>query len=512
MAVFIACCWPFMKQLGIEVDEAMIGNGIYERLAPWYSWHFGDNEIPVMLLTYLGALKTWLYSVLFLIWTPGPVSLRLPMVLVGAATVALTFRFVDVCVGRRAAWIAAALLATDPSFVLTGSFDFGFIAFQFVFKLGALLLLVRFHQRPAAWKLAGAFFLLGLALWDKAVFLWILAALGVAAIVVFRREVWSHVTRRNCAIACTAFVAGALPFIVYNIARPLETFTSNVKLEPDNPLIKVVLLKRSIDGSGLFGWVTAPDAGPSPVAPHSLAQRTAFLVSRTFHAPVSNWMIPAFILSLFLIPWALRTPVRRVVLFSLLVFAITWLLMFVTTGAGGAVHHVILLWPFHLIAIAAVFSQVLKKWSIPIVAVLCFVNLLVVNQYYVAMVHNGPAVRWTDAFTPLTTWLCSTKAPAILVADWGIIETLNLVSEGELPVEDAATAIRANNRAAMRNWMAADRDIWVTHSREYEQWPGQYDTLRKTAESLGYSQEMLQIIHDRNGRPIFEIFRFRHAG
>ena len=187
-----------MKQLGIEVDEAMIGNGIYERAAPWYSWHFGENEIPVMLITYLGALKAWIYSGLFLIWAPGPVSLRLPMVLVGAVTVALTFRFVDVCVGRRAAWIAAALLATDPSFVLTGTVDFGFIALQFVFKLGALLLLVQFHRRPAVWRLAGAFFLLGLALWDKAVFLWILAAVAIAAIVVFRREIVVASDRAQC--------------------------------------------------------------------------------------------------------------------------------------------------------------------------------------------------------------------------------------------------------------------------------------------------------------------------
>ena len=258
--------------------------------------------------------------------------------------------------------------------------------------------------------------------------------------------------------------------------------------------------------------LTAPDAGPSPVLPHSLTQHAAFLVSRIFHAPASDWMIPAFIAALLLFPWALGTAVRRMVLFSLLVFAITWVLMFVTKGAGGAVHHVILLWPFHLIVIAAVFSQVLKKWSIPMAAVLCFVNLLVVNQYYVTLVHNGPGVRWTDAFTPLTNWLYDTRAPAILTADWGILETLNLVSEGDLPVQDASIAIRANDRAALQRLLAADRDIWVTHSRDYEQWPGQYDTLIRTAESLGYSQELLQTIHDRNGRPIFEIFRFRHAG
>src|SRR5690349_12384370 len=100
-----------MKRLGIEVDEAMLGNGLYQRLAPYYSWHMSGNEIPVMLLTYLGALKTWLYNPLFAIWRPGPVSLRLPMLLVGAGTIVLFFLLLDRSIGRRAAWIGAALLA-----------------------------------------------------------------------------------------------------------------------------------------------------------------------------------------------------------------------------------------------------------------------------------------------------------------------------------------------------------------------------------------------------------------
>lgn len=180
LAVFIASGWPFMKKLGIEVDEALIGSGIYPGLPPWYSWHWFGNEIPVMLMTYLGALKTWLYSGIFAIAAPTPLALRLPMMIVGAFTLVLFFLFLDRAVGRRPAWIGVVLLSTDPSFVLTESIDLGFVALQQAFKLGALLLLMAFHRRQSTQCLAGAFFGLGLALWDKAIFVWILVALAGA--------------------------------------------------------------------------------------------------------------------------------------------------------------------------------------------------------------------------------------------------------------------------------------------------------------------------------------------
>ncbi len=189
--------------------------------------------------------------------------------------------------GRRAAWIGTALLATDPIFIVTESIDFGFVALQHAFKLGALVLLVAYHHRPSAFKLAGASFLFGLAMWDKAVFAWILASIVLAGAAVFWREVLQHLTVHNAVVAGAAFLLGALPFVIYNVARPLETLTQNAHLMPDNPRIKLILLKRTIDGSGLFGYVTASRcrAAARDAARRNAARRVCFerMVSRANH-------------------------------------------------------------------------------------------------------------------------------------------------------------------------------------------------------------------------------------
>ncbi len=514
----MAAGWPLMKKLGIEADEAMLGNGIYERAAPWYSWHLFGNEIPVMLITYLGALKTWIYNGIFAIWHPSAVSLRLPTMLLGVLTILLFFQFLDSVIGRAGAWIGAALLATDPSFIITEPVDWGFVAIQQALKLGALVSLIAFHRRPSRLKLAGAFFLFGLAMWDKAVFSWVLAAVVIAGTLVFWREVRSHTSAENIVAAVGGFVAGSLPLLIYNIARPLETLRASARFSTDAALGKLYLLKRTIDGSAAFGFITARDPGPHPGAPHSLIQHAGFWINGLFGAPTTTWTAIALVVAIVAVAALWERIEQRAVSFALLVMLFTWAQMFLTTGAGAALHHVILLWPFHLLVIAAVivsaarFAGRYKTHVIVLIAaMLVFSNLLVANHYFVALVRNGPSVRWTDAFPLLNAWLYDAHAKHIEIVDWGILETLNLVSEGELPVEDASTLLRAPDANEIARRLQEPETLWVTHGDGYEIWPGVSATLDRIASRLGYSKELLQTIHDRNGRPIFDIFGFRRG-
>jgi hypothetical protein len=519
--VFIAQGWPFVRGLGIEVDEALIGYGIYLRIPAYYSWHWGGYEIPVMLLTYMGTLKAWIYNGIFAMLPPSATVLRAPMMIAGVLTIWIFFWFLKRIAGRTAAWIGALLLATDTSFLLTDTIDFGGVALQHVFKLGAILLLLRFHQSGSRNYLAGGFLLLGLGLWDKAVFLWVLGGLGIAAIAIFPRELLPHLKIHNIAAASIAFIMGALPFVVYNVAHPLETFRANVNVSADNDRIKVHLLRQSLNGEVNFTFLTAPDPGPAPGRPHRLTQRVAFAVSDFFGHPTNNWIIPAWVLSLLTVPFVWDIIPRRAVLFSIILPLVTWIQMLLTTGAGAAVHHIILLWPFHLALIAIVLSRLAmkaKNFAKPILVaaalLLCGRNVLLNNQYYVELVRNGGSVRWTDAFTPLIQSLKQRGAHEVFLVDWGITETVNLLTEGGVPVHDLSFGIRDSAAdPRYRQWeaslMESKNNLWVGHSAGAEQWPGINAKLSEIAAASGYRKELLETVLDRNGRAIFELFRFR---
>lgn len=503
---FVAAGLLFIPRLGIEVDETIVANGIYPHGSPWYSWSFGGVELPVMLISYLGALKTWMYSVLFFFVQPRPMALRLPTLLLGAAALWLFFGLLDRTVSRRAAWIGTLLLATDSSYLLMNAVDYGPVTLQFVFKLAALVLVVNFHRTGQRRQLAGAFFLLGLAMWDKAVFAWALFGLVSGAMAVFPREVLAELTWKNVRTAAIAMALGASPLIVYNVARPLETLRANAQTEQLAVFGKSVILTRTMDGSVLFGFMTALDGGPNPGQPGRWYQSASFVLSELLGAPHTNltlWATGAAMLSLALL-W--RTPARKPILFGLVVGITTWLAMVLTAGAGAAAQHVILLWPFHFLMLAAAISQIPLRAGVAAVTVLlCGSSIAVTNQYYVELIRNGPTLRWTDAMDPLHRYLTDLQARRIYVADWGILETMNLLSEGELPIRGADLSSDDGIRVMLRD----SRNVFVAHAQGAAIHPNERAALEDLAQREEYVEEPVATINDRNGRPAFDVFRFR---
>lgn len=514
--LFFATGLLFVPRLGIEVDEAIIANGIYDHGDAWYSWKFGDSEVPVMLISYLGALKTWFYNFVFLFTPPRPMVLRVPMLLLAAGTLWLFFELLDRTLGRRAAWIGTLLLATDTSYLLMNTADYGPVTLQFVFKLGALVLLMRFHQGASFHKgasrgaLGGAFFLLGLGLWDKAVFAWVLFGLAVAAVAVFPRDVRKHLSGANIAVAGLAMLAGALPLVIYNIARPLETLRSNAHLEQTGVLAKAELLRRTMDGYVMFGFLTASEPGPQPGQTKHWYQSLSIAASGWTGRPHHNAMLGAAIASVLALAFLWKTfgksGARRPILFGAIACAGTWLPMVLTAGAGAAAQHVILLWPFHLIPVAAVLAQIpLRGAGALVTALLCGSNLAVTNHYYADLLRNGPAIRWTDAMDPLHRYLADLHARQIVAADWGFMETMNLLSEGELPMIYADTG----SEQAMETLLRDPSNVFVAHSPGFAFHPGERAALEDLARREQYQQELITTIQDRSGRPTFDVFRFR---
>src|SRR6202035_2401581 len=93
----------------------------------------GRHIIPRMLLSYMGATKTWLYFVIFKLWSPSLYSVRVPVILLYALTIWVFYDVLRMAHSRRAGVVGALLLATDPIYILSGSF--GWCNLQNVFML-----------------------------------------------------------------------------------------------------------------------------------------------------------------------------------------------------------------------------------------------------------------------------------------------------------------------------------------------------------------------------------------
>ena len=178
----------FLSLLGLQNDEALFANGIFKPYAVADVLRIGHSTLPLMLMSYLGTLKSWIYRPIFQLFGTGVVAMRLPMLLAGAASIWIFYILLRRIAGERAALFGCGLLAVDSMYLLTSTFDWGPVALQHLLLLSAMTLLFRFFRDPRPRLLFWGCFLLGLAMWDKALAIWMIGGMGVALLVVVPRQ------------------------------------------------------------------------------------------------------------------------------------------------------------------------------------------------------------------------------------------------------------------------------------------------------------------------------------
>ena len=328
--------------------------------------------------------------------------------------------------------LGAFLLASDASFILTDTFDWGPVAIEHFLLVTGCFFLVKFSQARGAgsrqiagrWSLFMGFFLFGLALWNKAIFIWALAGLFCAAVTVLWPEIRRLLRPTTAAIACTAFLAGALPLVVYNVHHPNVTVGSNAHFETNAFPAKFHMLLGTLDGSAMFGFLSGFDDQPNPKAAVSLRGRAADWIGAHTGRPRHDAVVLALLLGLLLVPWWWK---RRTARFSLVFMCITWLAMAITRDAGMSAHHSVLLWPFPQLFLAtALASLPWRKMAMIAGAALVAINLLVVNQAVADFERNGAIRNFSDAVFPLANEFTDPARPVITV-DWGIVDVLGFL-------------------------------------------------------------------------------------
>ena len=509
----------FIPHLGLQNDECLFANGIFKPYAVTYVAQIGHSRLPLMLMSYLGTLKSWMYRPIFQFFGTGTGAVREPMVLAGAAGLWLFFQFLRRAAGYRAAILGCGLLAADSLYLLTICFDWGPVAMQHLMLLGGISLLLGFYQERDPRRLFWGWFLLGLGMWDKALMIWMLAGMGVAVLALYVREILGVFSWRRLAISVLGFLLGALPLVVYNVDQKFITFRGNASYETGNIAGKARLLQATADSRALFGWLVNEDwQTPAPHAPKGVVQSASARISALTGRQRHNWMVYAFVLALLLTPFA--GAARRAILFALITMAVAWLQMAVTANAGGSVHHAILIWPLPEMVIAISFaaaSRRLKRAGLPALAVVLAVmmasGLLVTNEYFYLMIRNGGGQNWTDAIYALSRYLEGTQAGNIFCMDWGMMDSLRLLHRGKLPLRVGTDPISKksltdDDRTMLGKQISEPDHLFINHTKDWEFFQGVNDRLVAYASEAGYRREVLATIPDEYGRNVYEVYHF----
>lgn len=520
----LAIGFSFLPYPGIQNDEALFSSGIYDAGRALSNLTVFKHRIPMMLISYLGALKSWIYAPILAIWQPSVWSVRLPVLVIGAVTLWLFWGVACRISGTRAAVAGCALLAFDTTWLLTTVFDWGPVVFQHLLTVGGVLSLVRFHQNASRRSLGLGSFLFGLALWDKALFAWTLAAMAASVLVLFPRAVRQAASRRNMILALIWFSVGAFPFLRYNVQKRGETWRQNVVWTTGDLAGKTHLLRSSLDGSGLFGYIAYDDSADNPRRPATALERASVALSTLASHPRKGPLPYLLAAAVLLIPFLWRTPARRSALFALFTGALIWLQMAFVQSAGGSVHHTALIWPWPQLLVGVTFAEAsrrLKRAGAPLLAAVlilaCGSSLLVTNEYLARLISNGASRSWTDASQPLFETLWQTPAKLVYIVDWGIFDTQRLLSQNRLPLRWGPGPLLKekpddSDWRELREMIGDPEHIIVGHTPPYEEFPNVHRRLALMAEDAGFRRELLHTVRDSHGRAVYEVFRFRRAG
>lgn len=522
--LFAAAGLLFLPYPGAQYDELLFLNGVVrpEVAEFWVNLPWA-GRVPTMQMTYLGTLKAHLFKPVFQIWGFSDWTLRLPALLLGAVSIWLFFLTSRRLGGAKAALAATALLATDACYLLTAVFDWGPVVIQHLCLTAGLYAMVRFGQEgKARWLLAGAFFA-GLGVWDKALFLWVLGGFGLGALLVFPRDVWRIARdRRLAAAAVLGFVLGAAPFLHYNLKSGWRTFEGNARRDEMSALVlKAMVLDRTLDGSGLLGYLVR-ESPEGPPADLTEREKKFLAAAEWLGMPRQSWQAVLLVLALAAAPllnW--QSGRRRPAMLVTVAIAVAWAQMAWTRDAGGSVHHAILLWPlFHLqaaLAAAALLERAGRKAAVAVLAVFagCAAsNASVLSTYLAHMIAYGPQSVWTDASRSLVQFLEGQPGRAAFAADWGILHEVIFYGKNRIPMIGHADGIVLNSdsnpQAAqeLEQALADPRQLFITFTDGRDVFPETRRKLIAFAEARGYKRRSVALIADRHGAAVFEIHEF----
>jgi len=484
------------------------------------------GDFPLMTIEYLGSLKTLLFIPVARLFGSSTTVIRLFTLAIAACAVFATYRFTARAFSSGAALVATLLLALDQSFILRTKVDWGPNALALACKMIALAVFVRWWRSRHAALLAAVGVILGLGLYNKTDFAWVLLTLAAATILVYPRELRRALTPGNVAAGLGGFVVGAIPFIIYNLRDPLASFRRG---NPEgvrwyDPAIlraalgqRVQLLIDLLDGRSLDGPIGIT---PAAVRPFSFGTPFAGIFAVALLAALAVALLPQ--------RRVFSPRFMRGVRWLLICMGVFFACAVATPGASGH-HHILNIYPFPHLLVGVMLAdgtaalnrngrQRLPLASLGagvILLALVASNLALLDNTSRALQQTGGTGRWSDAIYGVADDLRQRPADAPIYAmDWGIQWRLSTLLEGRVSGIEEPWVALINPAAASdttARLLANPRAEYIVALPGTVAFPTAWQAMQEYATQRGYRLEILRTYYQRDGVPTLQRCRFLPA-
>jgi hypothetical protein len=126
---------------------------------------------------------------------------------------------------------------------------------------------------------------------------------------------------------------------------------------------------------------------------------------------------------------------------------------------------------------------------------------------------NGAVGGWTDASYRLAGAVSHYQTSWIGTVDWGYKNGLRMWYGNDLKMFSATdqtrkTSMSEDDRRAFLAELGSPGSVYIQHTDDKQMYDNVNVQLRDAALALGYAEQVERVVHDNQGRPVFEIFRF----
>ena len=532
LVVFLALCLYQIELPGLHYDEAREAGVPAMQLVmgqPVETFRGSGIRItgrifPLMVTDYIGALNIYLLLPFFALLGSNVFALRLMPIVFAVLTLLLTYLLAQQLFNRRVAVITCLLLAVNPSFIFWSRQGVFVTSITATIAVASLLCWLRWYRERRACHLYWGAYLLGLGLYAKLLFLWVIVALGATFFVLKMsslrkgfclRAISERLAYRQLAIALLCFLLGIFPLIIHNVQTKgtFLTLTGNLTSTyygasnlafAENLATRLEQFKVVLNGGHLWylGGVFTNDLYP-------------FL------------FVGAGLACILVVILKARREWRRVA-FPFLMLAFMALASCFTVSALWSTHYAVLV-PFLPMAIAVALDLLVRhaippgagqkgnpiRRLIPDLAVFLVMTVLAISDlqvdlsYHQALVRSGGYTAHSDASYELARYLQDQGVASPLAMDWGIDATVQFLTLGAVnPVEIFGYEWESDEAFEERlvRFLANPDNLYIFHS------PGETIFHRRRAfdrlvVEMGKVSRVEEVILDRSGKSIFVLVR-----
>lgn len=502
---FLLAGLQIAQRPGLQYDEALLVAGaVHMRHSPSdfplphseFTWLCVRGRcLPLMAeIPYVGALKEYLAVPLFALRGPSLAGIRWLGVLLAAIGIWGVMQFARTFAGAWAGVGAGLALAINPAYIAMTAFDNNAIAGMMA-GLGLLFLAL---GRYVDSKSVSSAFMVGLAagftIWMRANTLWILAAMALAAVLVFRWELGKRPVAEWLA-ACGGAIAGGLPFLVYQAYSGLGTWRAAGQLMDTSPM-GVRLGSRLV----MFAETLLSDRE------HRAMWGGADM------GDITRWL-PLFVV-LAACGACLGMPgASRFAKFSSLAFLLLTVILF-ATPMQLAEHHLIVALPFALLVTVVAAVLGLKRFprvwpAFAALGVAYLAGCLYWQILAIRGLHDtGGMGMWSDSITELTARIEQDFPNRLIrVVDWGLQDNLYVLSDGRIRSREIFGDATEQQSGQGRSWTDEIRTggVFVVAGSENRHESGGTYFVRALAATHPVLRRQL-MVEQRSGVTYAEIF------